>query len=140
MLTRFDPPIIKVDAAGKLVKAFGQGMFKSSHGFCMDRDGNLWGGDRASRQVHKFSQDGKHLMSVGTPEGAESLQTLSSRRAPVRKRRTVTCFGITTTMVRIGNARTGSIVASFETPKTEGIGADPMGNLYVGPGKYVRVK
>ena len=79
MLGRFDPPIIKVDAAGSLVKAFGHGIFGtypndasrlSTHGFCMDRDGNLWAGDRTGRAVHKFSQDGKHLMSVGKPDGA----------------------------------------------------------------------
>ncbi len=77
MLTRFDPPLLKVDASGKLLKSFGDGLFVSSHGLCMDRDGNLWAGDYGSRpasapggpkglQVHKFTQDGEKLLSLGT--------------------------------------------------------------------------
>lgn len=77
MLTRFDPPFLKVDASGKLLKSFGDGTFVSSHGLCMDRDGNLWAGDYGARaasaaegpkglQVHKFTQDGKKLLSLGT--------------------------------------------------------------------------
>ncbi len=77
MLTRFDPPLLKIDASsGKLLKSFGDGTFVSTHGFCMDRDGNLWAGDYGVRpasaatgakglQVHKFTQDGKLLLSLG---------------------------------------------------------------------------
>ncbi len=76
MLTRFDPPFLKVDASGKLLKSFGHGTFATTHGFCMDRDGNLWAGDYGVRaaaagvaakglQVHKFTQDGKLLLSLG---------------------------------------------------------------------------
>src|SRR5262249_27819531 len=76
MLTRFDPPFIHVNAAGKLLKAFGDGIFVQTHGLCIDRDGNLWAGDSGvgsasapSRakgwQVHKFTQDGKLLLSLG---------------------------------------------------------------------------
>ena len=49
-------------------------------------------------------------------------------------------FGVPAATIRIGNARTGSIVASFETAKAEGIGADAMGNIYTGPAKYIRAK
>jgi sugar lactone lactonase YvrE len=85
MLQRLDPPIIKVDRSGKVIKSFGEGMFAHSHGMCMDRDGNLWAGDsgpsfppqagsESSGQrrengrgyvFYKFNQDGKLLMTLG---------------------------------------------------------------------------
>ncbi len=73
---RSDPPIIKLDAAGKVVKSFGDGMFVQAHGFCMDQDGNIWAGDsgpfgddpaKAGRgyQFFKFSPDGELLLTLG---------------------------------------------------------------------------
>ena len=76
MLFRSDPPIVYINAEGRFTKRFGQGMIVQAHGFCMDRDGNLWAGDSGpfgddpttrgrGFQIHKFSQDGEHLMSLG---------------------------------------------------------------------------
>src|SRR5262245_46901428 len=39
------PPIIKVDASGKLVRSWGEGMFVWPHGGTVDREGNLWVAD-----------------------------------------------------------------------------------------------
>ena len=39
---RTEAPILKYDAAGKLLASFGQGMFNFPHGATVDRDGNLW--------------------------------------------------------------------------------------------------
>jgi DNA-binding beta-propeller fold protein YncE len=63
-------PILKFDANGKLVKAFGGGMFLFPHGIGVDRDGNVWvtdgqGKDGMGQQVLKFSPDGKLLMRLG---------------------------------------------------------------------------
>jgi sugar lactone lactonase YvrE len=76
MLFRSEPPINYIDADGHITKSFGEGLFVQAHGFCMDGDGNLWAGDSGpfrddpsttgrGFQLHKFSQDGKLLMSVG---------------------------------------------------------------------------
>jgi sugar lactone lactonase YvrE len=76
MLFRSEPPINYIDAEGNITKSFGDGVFVQAHGFCMDNDGNLWAGDSgpfrddpstAGRgfQLHKFSQEGELLMSVG---------------------------------------------------------------------------
>src|SRR5690554_1560187 len=76
MLFRSEPPINYIDADGNITKSFGEGMFAQAHGFCMDRDGNLWAGDSGSFfddpstagrgfQLHKFSPDGELLMSLG---------------------------------------------------------------------------
>ena len=76
MMFRSEPPINYINAEGQITKSFGDGMIVQAHGFCMDGDGNLWAGDSgpfgddpstAGRgfQLHKFSQDGELLMSLG---------------------------------------------------------------------------
>jgi sugar lactone lactonase YvrE len=78
-------PILKFDATGKLVRAFGEGMVQVPHGLSVDRDGNVWvtdwsnpGGAQGGavrdttkgHQVFKFSPEGKLLMTLGTAGGA----------------------------------------------------------------------
>lgn len=67
---RSEPPILKFDASGKLLKAWGEGMFVFPHGATVDRQGNLWvtdeqGKDGKGQQVFKFSPEGKVLMTLG---------------------------------------------------------------------------
>jgi sugar lactone lactonase YvrE len=64
------PPIMKFDASGALVAAFGAGLVNDSHGLSVDAAGNLWitdfkGGDGKGHQVFKLSPDGKVLMKLG---------------------------------------------------------------------------
>src|ERR1700751_859946 len=40
-----NPPVLQFDPYGRLLKAFGAGMFGYPHGFTMDRDGSLWVSD-----------------------------------------------------------------------------------------------
>jgi sugar lactone lactonase YvrE len=35
-------PVLHYDASGKLIKAFGAGLFSAPHGIFVDRDGNVW--------------------------------------------------------------------------------------------------
>ena len=73
---RSEPPIVHVDASGKVGRSFGNNMFVSAHGFCRDTDGNFWAGDSgpffdspaaAGRafQLFKFSPEGKLLLTLG---------------------------------------------------------------------------
>ena len=67
---RTEPPILKFDASGNLLKAWGEGMFVFPHGATVDRQGNLWLTDEQARdgrgmQVFKFSPDGQVLMTLG---------------------------------------------------------------------------
>jgi sugar lactone lactonase YvrE len=73
---RSEPPILHIDASGKVVQTFGDKMFVQAHGFCRDRDGNFWAGDSgpfadnpstAGRgfQMFKFSPEGKLLLTLG---------------------------------------------------------------------------
>jgi DNA-binding beta-propeller fold protein YncE len=65
-----DPPILKFDSTGKLVKSFGEGMFIFPHGMAVDKAGNIWvtdgqGANGIGHQVFKFSPEGKVLMTLG---------------------------------------------------------------------------
>ena len=67
---RSDPPILRFDPSGKVVKSFGQGLIVQAHGMTIDRDGNVWVTDAQIKdgkgnQVLKFSPDGKLLMALG---------------------------------------------------------------------------
>jgi len=67
---RSDPPVMRFDSSGKVVKSFGEGMIVQAHGMTVDRDGNVWVTDAQIKdgkgnQVLKFSPDGKLLMALG---------------------------------------------------------------------------
>jgi sugar lactone lactonase YvrE len=51
---------------GRFVKAFGdEGLFESAHSVTIDTQGFLWVTDSAAHVVHKFSSDGRLLMTLG---------------------------------------------------------------------------
>jgi sugar lactone lactonase YvrE len=67
-------PIFKFDRhTGAVLANFGAGLMVTPHGIHVDRDGNVWVTDFAGNaagtkghQVHKFSRDGRLLLSLGT--------------------------------------------------------------------------
>jgi sugar lactone lactonase YvrE len=74
---RSDPPVLRFDPSGKVVKSFGEGMIVQAHGMTVDRGGNVWVTDAQIKdgkgnQVLKFSPDGKLLMALGKPGVAGS--------------------------------------------------------------------
>jgi DNA-binding beta-propeller fold protein YncE len=65
-------PILHFDASGRLLRAFGAGMFVFPHGIFVDREGNVWATDAQGKngkghQVFKFSPEGKVLLTLGKP-------------------------------------------------------------------------
>ena len=65
-----EPAVLKFDKNGKLLKAWGEGMFVFPHGAFLDQDGNFWttdsrGANGKGHVVYKFSGDGKLLMTLG---------------------------------------------------------------------------
>jgi len=66
-------PIMLMDAkTGEILRSFGRNMIVWPHGIFVDHDGNVWMADargdekrKKGHQVHKFSPDGKLLMSLG---------------------------------------------------------------------------
>jgi streptogramin lyase len=73
------PVVMKFDAAGKLVRSFGAGMFVFPHGIHVDPQGNVWVVDglppgaardgappvKGGHHIVKFSPDGKVLLQLG---------------------------------------------------------------------------
>ncbi|HJZ75918.1 MAG TPA: peptidyl-alpha-hydroxyglycine alpha-amidating lyase family protein [Vicinamibacterales bacterium] len=78
---RSEAPILKYDANGRLLKAFGERLFVFPHGATVDKDGNLWvtdarGEQGIGHQVFKFSPDGRVLMTLGQKGVSGSGPTL----------------------------------------------------------------
>jgi DNA-binding beta-propeller fold protein YncE len=77
------PPVMKLDATGKVLQTFGAGLFIFPHKIYADREGNVWVVDqrgpneREKKQfpqetskghtVVKFSPEGKVLLTIGRP-------------------------------------------------------------------------
>ena len=66
------PPVLELDPSGKVVKAWGgpgEGYtwFDQEHGIYIDHTGFVWMGTSNGHHVMKFPQDGKHVMTIGTP-------------------------------------------------------------------------
>jgi len=66
-LNQLDPPVQVYSADGKFVAAWGQGHFKNPHHIVIDRKGNVWITDYGLHVVQKFTQKGKLLLTIGTP-------------------------------------------------------------------------
>jgi DNA-binding beta-propeller fold protein YncE len=59
-------PIMVFDRNGKFLRAWGQGMIKTTHFLRVDRSGNVWVTDRGNMVAFEFNPDGKLLMTIGT--------------------------------------------------------------------------
>ncbi len=72
VFTRSEPPVIELNAAGTVLKTWGDHMFVWPHGIRFDRGGNLWitdgrAADGNGQMVYKLSADGsKVLLALGT--------------------------------------------------------------------------
>jgi sugar lactone lactonase YvrE len=79
---RGETPLLRFDAAGKLLGSAGKDMFVQPHGMGLDKDGNIWVTDAQTRdnrgqQVFKLNPEGKVLMTLGkagvTGEGPDTF-------------------------------------------------------------------
>lgn len=81
--TRTGPPVVEFNAAGDVLKTWGEGQFVYPHGARVDRNGFLWLTDARARngkghQVFKYSRDGRLLMTLGTAGvGGETPDTFN---------------------------------------------------------------
>ena len=74
---RGDParPILVFDSRGTFLRAFGEGLFTSTHALRIDPDGNVWTTDNANHTVVKFDPEGKALLTLGVRDVAGQDET-----------------------------------------------------------------
>ena len=58
-------PIMAFDRNGKFLRAWGHGMFKTTHFLRVDPVGSVWVTDRGDMQAFKFNSEGRLLMTLG---------------------------------------------------------------------------
>ena len=149
---RAEPPILKYNAEGKLLKAWGEGMFNFPHGAALDAQGNLWVtdargrlfvGDRENNRIQIFDQDGTYLdawRQFGRPSGIyitadDTIYVADSESGPDTGAHEL--MGIRKG-IRIGSARDGTVTSFIEDLEStrgdhsgaEGLGVDAQGNVY----------
>jgi DNA-binding beta-propeller fold protein YncE len=66
VFTRTDHPYMIFDRSGALDWSWGQGIFEDAHGICIAPDDNVFLVDRGPQVVFKFTNDGRHLLTMGT--------------------------------------------------------------------------
>ena len=60
-----EPPILKMDPSGRLLKTWGSGMMDFPHGFDVDHEGNVWAADQRGHVVYKWDSEGQLLLTIG---------------------------------------------------------------------------
>lgn len=65
VFTRTDHPYMIFDRSGNLEWSWGQGIFEDAHGICIAPDDNVFLVDRSPQVVFKFTNDGRHLLTMG---------------------------------------------------------------------------
>ena len=146
---RGSPPVVELDASGKILKMWGENMFVWPHGIRVDRNGFLWitdgrGQNGKGQQVFKFDSSGKLVMTLGTAgvsgEGPDTFNGPTDVAVAPNGDVFVSDGHVNNDKmgVFVGSARDGSIKYKFEEALAEGVAVDARGNIYVGetvPGK-----
>src|SRR5580658_1009285 len=66
VLNRGMQPLVEFDENGKFIRAFGEGLFRRTHGLRIDREGNIWVTDVGAHIVVKMNPLGQVLLTIGT--------------------------------------------------------------------------
>ena len=155
---RSEAPILKYDAKGTLLKAFGEGLFVFPHGATVDRDGHLWvtdarGENGKGHQVLEFSPDGQVLRRLGKAGASGSGPDLFDQPTDVVVSPAGDIFvtdshrnGTNNRVVRFKKdgtfvkewGRKGSGRGEFSEPHT--IAMDSRGRLFVGDRENNRIQ
>ncbi len=152
--------LIRFSSDGTYIRDYGntgsaRGEFRGPHQLAYDSQGRLFVADRQNSRFQVFDRN-MNVVAIwtqfGRPSGFsilkdDTLVTIDSESGRVL---TWADFPDTdlkaprnpgyTTGVRIGSAKTGVVSLHFDSPVSEAVAADPMGNLYIGgPGyKFLR--
>jgi DNA-binding beta-propeller fold protein YncE len=78
IFTRTNNPVQVYTAAGKFVRAWGDGVVSNAHHLKIDQAGNIWLSDIGLHVVRKFTPEGKLLQTFGVPgEKGEDTKRLN---------------------------------------------------------------
>ena len=61
-----DHPVCVFDKNGNFLWSWGQGLIAFAHAIIIDKDENVWLVDRNTHEVHKYTKEGAHLMTIGS--------------------------------------------------------------------------
>jgi hypothetical protein len=75
IFNRAEPPVQVYSPEGDFLFSWGEGLFKGPHYLRIDHEGNVWTADFRRHLVRKFTQDGKLLLTLGTPDEAGDDET-----------------------------------------------------------------
>jgi len=64
-------PVIAVDRNGRVLRSWGNGLFKIPHTIRIDKAGNIWTVDAGNSMVYEFTPAGKKLMEISIGEQPE---------------------------------------------------------------------
>ena len=84
VFNRGEHPMIVFDKEGKFLNAWGAGAFVGPHGIFIDHNDQLWLADDKNHVVHKYTPDGKKLMTIGEP-GKSADTGYKIGESPVKK-------------------------------------------------------
>lgn len=151
-------PVLLFDSAGKLLKSFGAGLLVWPHGIHVDQHNNVWvtdasGVEGKGHQVHKFSPDGRRLMSLGIAGVAGKTKTtfnapsdvlvapngtifVADGHGPEGNNRIVK-FSADGTFIKAWG-KTGTGISEFKDPHA--LAMDSQGRLLVGDRKNNRIQ
>ena len=152
---RAQPPLLKFDASGKLIKTLGEGMFVQPHGLHIDRQGFLWvtdaqGKDGKGHQVFKFSPEGRVLLTLGTAgvagEGPDTFNGPTDVAIAANGDIFVTDGHVNCRVVKFSKdgkfiktwGKKGSGPGEFNLPHT--IAIDSRGRLFIGDRENSRIQ
>ncbi len=82
VFTRAEHPYRVYDRTGKLVDAWGEGIFEDAHGICVTPDDTVYFVDRSPQLVLKFNKQGKHRLTLGKRNQASDTGYTPEERVP----------------------------------------------------------
>jgi DNA-binding beta-propeller fold protein YncE len=67
-------PVIAFDREGRVLRSWGEGVFRRAHGITIGPDDTLWLTDDLHHTIRQFTPEGRLLLTIGDPDTPSTLQ------------------------------------------------------------------